>query len=338
VNISRLFLLLFILAVISGCGYNGVLRKADKSVLQRDYIKAISLYSDILKNSKDELVLASAEFGIIDCYVKTNNFKNAYQKIVEIQDNSYEEPFAEWFLYNKIITEFNLNLYVETFNSASSFLRTYKKSSVYDKVKEYAQLSMNSLGKTADINEIIDLPPEKSAEKAGISSIKLDITDFYKDDFGYIVISGITEPDIKVYLNKEIINSDKSGRFEGKVNFRFGRPVIVKAEKSKNEFSVREILDTEEPNKPQGLEIANYSSNTVSIRWNQNDEKDILGYNVYSKIDNGAWEKINRNDEFVKRTEYIINTRIPSGSVFYVRITAVDRMRNESEPSESVEK
>jgi len=334
---TKYIFLIVIVILFSGCGYNTILNKADRAVTKKDYNSAIQLYSEILEKSKDEIEVASAELGIIDCYVKINNFKNAYKKILEIENNNYEPPFAEWLSYNRIITEYNLNLFVETFNTSSSFLRTYKKSKVYDKVKEYAQLSMNSLGKSVDINEIIESSGDKTDDKSGISSIKLEITDYYKDDFGYIFVSGVTEPNASVYLNNEKLNSDNLGNFSGKTNFRFGRPVVVKAEKSKTEFSTKEILDTEEPNKPQGLEIANHSSNSVSIRWNANDEKDILGYNIYAKLDNSQWEKINRNDEFIKKTEYTVNTKIPAGSKIYIRITALDKMRNESEPSDYVE-
>jgi len=324
--------------IVCGCGYNSTLRNADKLAESRNYRAAIENYKNIIDNSKDDYTVCSAELGLINAYIQSGDYKSAYRQLTEFEkNNNIEEPFAEWLLYNKILVQYNLNLYVETFNDAAGFLRTYKNSKMTDKIKEYAELSMNSLGKTADLTAIINSDSAAKAAETEIKPIRLEITDFYKDDFGYAVVTGITESGALVYLNREKADVDATGKFSGKINYRFGRVITVRAEKSKTEFSTRELLDTEEPAKPYGLELAGKSSGTITVRWNANTEKDLLGYNIYMKLNNGKFEKINTMDTVIKNTNYTINGRFNSGDKVQIQITALDKMRNESEHSDILE-
>ncbi len=333
---SKKIFILFCIFILTNCAYNTQLHKADSEFKKNNYIKAIELYEQAAKESKNDNIYTAAMLGLIDAYLKISDYKNAYLKIEELEKKiNLDEPFAEWILYNRILSEFNLNLFVECFNNSSTFLRMYPKSPKFNNVKEYATLSMKSLGKTIDLAAITGAASETDLKKSlpDIKPIKLTIKDFYKDDFNYVVVEGITEPGALVFIDRDKAEVKVSGEFVGRTNFRYGRAIKVRAEKSATEFSIKELYDTEEPRKPQGLE-GNVSGSTIRLRWNDNAEPDLLGYNVYFSLDNSTWEKVNRDNDFIKRNEYTFSRNIPGNA--WVRITALDKMRNESEPSDTI--
>jgi len=340
----KIYFLILVLSsfLFANCSrYSAQLQKADTAFLKNDFANAESLYKELLQ-SKDENTQISAELGLIKLYMKKNDFKKAISIIKPtLEKRKLDEPFKEWLAYQNIIALFNLNLYVETYNSAIEYLRNYPKTKNYNKVKELTAISMKSLGKSTDLDLINALENANKAQNINIKPVSLEIIDFYKDEFNYVNVIGKTDPKAIVFVddNKTVVSAN--GEFNAKVNFRRGKAVVVKTQLSENQYTLKELIDVEEPNKPQGLELINLTNNSVAIRWNANTEKDILGYNVYYSLNASNWEKVNRDNDFVKITEYTINKRIPvpniNGVRVYIRITAVDKLHNESEPSDILE-
>lgn len=334
----HLFFLMTITS-LNNCSYNSQLSKADNLALKQNFTEAAEYYKKEMQ-SEDEIVKTSAYLGFIDCTVKANDFKTAYSSIIEFEkDNALTEPFAEWFAYNKIRCEYNLSLYVEAYNSSVNFIKKYNSSQMLEKVKEISQLSMKLLGQSGDASAITSGASKTDAQRMQIKSIPLEILDFFKDDFGYLNVKGKTEPNCDVFIAKEKVVSDAAGIFEGKVIFRSGKTILIKAKKSDTEFAMSEIYDSEEPDAPRGLEIVNRASGSITIRWNENKEKDMLGYNIYFSLDKSKWEKVNRDDEIIKRNEYSfrLNSSISGATKIYIKITALDKVRNESSASDIIE-
>jgi Tol biopolymer transport system component/flagellar hook assembly protein FlgD len=87
------------------------------------------------------------------------------------------------------------------------------------------------------------------------------------------------------------------------------------------------VGDTVPPSPPQGL-TATASGVDVILQWTPNTEPDLAGYNIYKKTAEG-WRKI--NSTIVEDVTYV-DAGLPNGTYTY-RITALDRIGNESAPS-----
>jgi hypothetical protein len=98
----------------------------------------------------------------------------------------------------------------------------------------------------------------------------------------------------------------------------------------------REIVaeDRFEPEAPDGL-VAVQEGRAVRLFWNPNDERDLAGYNIYKRVDEGSWE---RAVEGWLQSTYL-DPGIGAGQQLAYRVTAIDRADppNESSPSDTVE-
>jgi fibronectin type 3 domain-containing protein len=85
--------------------------------------------------------------------------------------------------------------------------------------------------------------------------------------------------------------------------------------------------DTIPPAAPTGL-TATGSNSTVSLDWNDNNETDLSGYNVYrSTTSGGPYTK--RNSSLVSSSNYADNA-VSGGTTYYYVVRAVDTSLNES--------
>ena len=200
-----------------------------------------------------------------------------------------------------------------------------------------------SCNHTSDIIKKNGIPVDMNLNPAAISDEnndlskiqEIEISDYYIDSFEYFQIEGLINPACEITVNDEKINS-KNGKFKGKVKVRLKKPVIIALLKNGEEINKREIYDVEEPHQPSGLESVSVDRNRVEIRWNENGEEDLSGYNVFYADRRGSWKKANRDDDLIKNTEYTISG-LHSGNKYKIRISAVDRMKNESSYSDEIE-
>jgi fibronectin type 3 domain-containing protein len=85
--------------------------------------------------------------------------------------------------------------------------------------------------------------------------------------------------------------------------------------------------DTVPPAAPTGL-IATGGNSTVSLNWNDNNETDLAGYNVYrSLIPGGPYSKL--NGSLLSSSNYTDNA-VNGGVTYYYVVRAVDTFSNES--------
>ena len=90
--------------------------------------------------------------------------------------------------------------------------------------------------------------------------------------------------------------------------------------------------DTFAPSAPTGITLA-ATPNTISIFFASNNEKDILGYQIFRSTDQTNWQKL--NDKPLP-TNTFQDTKVESGKTYYYYLIAVDKFGNESERSEIV--
>jgi hypothetical protein len=95
--------------------------------------------------------------------------------------------------------------------------------------------------------------------------------------------------------------------------------------------SIKVLADTKPPKAPTGLK-ATINTGGISLYWNTNMETDLAGYNLYRLVGT-EWVKF--NTELFDGTIYNV-TGLSTSKSYTFRVTAVDRVGNESEMSEQV--
>jgi fibronectin type 3 domain-containing protein len=112
---------------------------------------------------------------------------------------------------------------------------------------------------------------------------------------------------------------------------------VVAVDMSGNESKKTKIIsvipkDINPPHAPENIS-AIVQSNGVRINWEQNNENDLLGYNIYrSDIPNGIPIKL--NDQPIKNNEY----NDPEGSAgLYYKVSSLDTSKHENNSGEAVE-
>ena len=145
-------------------------------------------------------------------------------------------------------------------------------------------------------------------------------------------------------LNKEPVAKAEydDGFFEfEKKYFYFVRSVSSGADGKpveSTESNIAEVapIDTFPPSAPAAITLA-ASPTSISIFFPTNPEKDIAGYSIYRSEDKdkplGEWELL--TPALIDRSTYL-DERVVSGKTYFYYITATDKFKNISEPSEIV--
>jgi hypothetical protein len=87
--------------------------------------------------------------------------------------------------------------------------------------------------------------------------------------------------------------------------------------------------DTTPPAPPAGLRIISSSSSQIDLTWNPNAEPDLGGYRVYY----GTASRVYVSSINVGNVTTYSLTGLPSGQTYYIALTALDMLNNESEYS-----
>ena len=95
-------------------------------------------------------------------------------------------------------------------------------------------------------------------------------------------------------------------------------------------------VDTFKPSAPAAITLA-ASPTSISIFFPTNPEKDIAGYSIYRSEEKdkplAGWELL--TPALIDRSTYL-DDRVVSGKTYFYYITATDKYKNVSEPSEVV--
>jgi len=146
----------------------------------------------------------------------------------------------------------------------------------------------------------------------------------YFGSYGHIVNAqkGIFNEGFTPYSGEEIIFYDS--RFLGYMESK-----IIKDKAPY--FIYPGIISKVPPAQPQNL-IGNIAGNQITLIWNPNYELDLKGYNVYRKIDNQDYQKI--NPSIIPTISY--SDAIPSAQFVMYRVTALDINNYESDFSDPI--
>ena len=162
---------------------------------------------------------------------------------------------------------------------------------------------------------------------------RIKVTDAEIDDLGYVTISGITEENsIVIANNDEEFLVSAEGKFKGEVKLPRNLKIELVAEDRAGNTVKVVFSDTEDPDSPTGLTLRGTSGNSAAIDWNENSEDDIKGYNVYYSL-SGEFSDQLHNRELIEDTRYTMDS-LESGNTYTIYVRAVDKMGNESDPSE----
>lgn len=161
---------------------------------------------------------------------------------------------------------------------------------------------------------------------------------------GYNIYRSESETAAGRLLNKEPVEQaefpDRFFEFEKKY-FYFVRAVSTGAEGhpvESTESNVIEInpVDTFPPGAPEAITLA-ATPTSISIFFPSNPEKDIVGYSIYRSEDSekplAEWELL--TPDLLEKTTFLDDRVEPRKTYFYY-LTATDKFKNVSEPSEIV--
>ncbi len=88
----------------------------------------------------------------------------------------------------------------------------------------------------------------------------------------------------------------------------------------------------EAPAQVGGLAVERVGHGYVDLVWNHNTDEDLAGYFVYRSVDNVHYHEVGYCEENAFRVEYLQNDL-----TYYFKITALDELGKESQPSEAVQ-
>ncbi len=183
-----------------------------------------------------------------------------------------------------------------------------------------------------NFNEAAETISAATTDESVVKIIKI-----YKDDFGYVNIEGQVPVGVKeLILNNEPVENEKFPKFQRRLIMRLNKKFVFKAKFENGSSKSTEFEDNDAPASPEGIELTSVMQNRISIRWNENSEKDLYGYNLYIYNEKNGWKKFNREDEIIKKTEFTFNN-LHSGNNYKIKISAFDFLRNESNFSNELE-
>lgn len=101
------------------------------------------------------------------------------------------------------------------------------------------------------------------------------------------------------------------------------RPEVIGSFSSFSNLSYLNYLDSSAPSNPSDLLVSGITTETISLRWDENVENDLSFYEVYQSEDGSTYSKI---DEVT--TNYYVVENLENNSPYYFKITAVDASGN----------
>lgn len=227
--------------------------------------------------------------------------------------------FFFFFLFNKYITfAYSDGLLDSSFNSytfigGSNIPRMFDNS-----VTTFGGLSTNELvkfklNKTYDVNKIYLLS----------SNSRLNYAISFYNSSGNLITTLST------------LSMSKDGDW---YSFNTVSNVLYVSLKSPDVTNIYEFdiyapyVDNTAPNAPKNLRGA-AGEGYILLKWDENTENDLKGYNIYQSMDNIFFQKITGNT--VDSTSYTVNG-LTNGQMYYFAVTAVDINGNESVRSQSI--
>jgi len=329
--------------------------QANKYFENKDYDNAIATYERFVKDYPRNNLAPGAHLNIAWSYYLKGDYEKSLkaQKNVKIKDKTLKAWLEE--LSNKCKTKLASGADAATAPRLFDIppFTNQKTLKIEGTVPEGSKISINEI--EASIKG--GLFSQEISLEEGPNPIKIQITD--KDgnietkksevtldtalpqikvvtaeigDLGYVTITGVTEKNSIVFANNEELFVSAEGKFEGEVKLPRNQKIELVSEDRAGNIAKTVYSDREPPDEPTGLYLISTSANSADIEWNKNSEEDLKGYNVYYSLE-GEFSDQLHNRELIEDTRYTVDS-LESGNTYSIYVRAVDKMGNESDPSE----
>ncbi|MEA3431982.1 MAG: glucoamylase family protein [candidate division WOR-3 bacterium] len=190
--------------------------------------------------------------------------------------------------------------------------------------------------------EVDTIPPDAPAGLVadhGNECVYLDWDDNTEEDLmGYIVyrssLQGGTYHRVNASIAMESRYIDR-GLVNGNTYYYVVRAIDTRGNESENSNEVWTIpeVDTTAPSPPTGMWVEELDSRLI-IGWDDNQEWDILGYNLYrEETPGGGYSIINTS---LLSTPYYVDDSVSNGNTYWYFATAIDESEHESESSDTL--
>jgi hypothetical protein len=274
-------------------------------------------------------------------YYKANESyeQKAFSEAIELYSKFLEEsPRSNLAVPAKL----NLGMsYYYTKDYKQAYL-TLKETEVKDaNIKEYVDGILKIC--QAEAGDAIEA--EKKTELSETTGTTIDgqiqilVSNAYIDDFGTLVLEGMTNKAATVTIDGEQAPLDGRNIFKASVSWRKGRSItIIAKDASGGSNELDYFPDGESPEEPEGLSVISASSNSIEIEWEESNEDDIKGYRLFYRLKGGSTKEV---PNLIEDTEYEVvgleGYVDGSNRTFQFYLRAVDQMNNESDDSDILE-
>jgi len=270
-------------------------------------------------------------------YYKGNRYYEIkdFEKAIE-----YYKKFLDQIPNSNLATAGKLNLgmsyyYLKDYKNAYDTLSEIelKDENIKKHVQQAIHLCQGQLGEVIEKEKIA-----KAKQKIRKGHIRISVLDAYIDSRD-LVILGKTDKPATITINGKPTTPQKNNTFKSEISWKKGKAVSIQAEDQNNNAGELNFFpDREPPEEPEGLQMLNTTTNSIEVRWDENDEKDLLGYKVFYLLKGG---KIHEEKEIIEDEKYEVvglsNFVVGANRTFQFFVRAVDRMHNESDDSDILE-
>jgi len=264
-------------------------------------------------------------------YYEESNFEKAieyYNKFLE------EIPNSELSIPGKL----NLGMsyyYTKDYKNAYETLKDIELTD--SNLKEYVQKIVSVCeGHVGEILEKESQAQAKESVKKGL--IRISIIDAYIDSRD-LVILGKTDKPASLKIDGEAVTLKGDNTFKAEISWKKGKSVLLIAEdENNNAGELKFFPDSEPPEEPEGLQVLNTSNNSIEIGWDENSEKDVIGYKIYYRLKGSKLHEVRDIIDDDRYEEVGLSNYVEGANrTFQFYIRAVDKMLNESDDSDILE-
>jgi len=238
-------------------------------------------------------------------------------------------------------TKLNLGMsyyYLENYVEAEKTLSALKLED--ESIKTYIQKIIDE-----SKSKISAAKPEPEQELASAQpsaptkDIIINVLDAYLDDSDDLYLSGKIDQAATIMIAGQQVRMNPDKTFSTTVSWKKGESVQIMVENTNNKGELQFFPDNEPPDKPRGLQASNISDNSVEVYWDENDEEDIKGYELYYRLSGTSWKEVREliEDDTLYEVVGLAAQVQGSNRTFEFQLKAIDKMYNESDPSDILE-
>lgn len=328
--------------------------KANSYFQKKDYPKAIAIYEKFINNYPRSNLIPGAYLGIAWSHYLQGEYKETVEALSKVR--TQETKLKAWIdklaqdAQKKMVQaapEQTVKLFnIPQFTNKDSLTvegAVDKNSKVIvsgQEAKIDNGMFRQEINLTEGENNITisitnkDGKTEESQQKVILDKTppQIKVTSAELDDFGYAELTGLTKKGAKLTAEGEVLAVDEQGNFSGRIKWPNNKQIKLTAEDQAGNSAEEIFADSDYPIRPTGLRLVAQRNRNADIEWDANREADLKGYNLYYSSA-GDFTDAKNNRAVITDIRYTIDNLQP-GKTYTVYIRAVDKLGNESEPSD----